>query len=272
MQINVNESAWEMGGKGYQLFRMKEMFPIPPFISIMFNDINEINDCNNIEKILSACRTLSDNFFAIRSSATCEDSSEASFAGMFDTLLNVKFSEIITSIKSVLQSVDNQRVRDYCESKKIAYDKIKMRIVVQKQVCSRISGVCFTKFQNDPNRMIIEGIYGLGEMLVSGRVDPDTVIFDRKTNDYSYNVGYQTAYIGSYEGDINGIVVKPSSLPYLYRKKEKIKEAEIYEIVETAIAIEKKLGFLAADIEWAYEGEKLYIIQARPYTGFRQEN
>ncbi len=272
MLINNEISAYKMGGKGYQLSRMKNHFPIPPFISIMFDDLSEIKEQSNQAIILEKVKELDCSLYAVRSSATCEDSEEASFAGMFSTHLNVALDDVIDTIISVLKSIDNDRVKKYCALKSINYDSVKMRIVVQKQISSRISGVCFTNNNENPGKIVIEGILGLGEMLVSGKVTPDTCIVDRKTMQVEgYNIGYQDIFLGDIYMQEDNKLFDKQELPFYLRNIRKISNDELLEIAKMAIEIESKLGFDSADIEWAYENDKLYIIQARPYTGYRKD-
>lgn len=272
MKINSTINYSDMGGKGYQLFRMSNFFPVPQFFSIMFDDDNDINKEGNQNKIIQEAQKLGASLFAIRSSATCEDSEDASFAGMFNTQLNIPLSGIIDAIINVLNSVNNERVKKYCELKQIDNEKIKMRIIVQKQVSSRISGVCFTNSNSTPGKIVVEGILGLGEMLVSGKVTPDTCLVDRKTLKFeSYNIGYQDCYLGNIFKINDNNVLNEQEMPFYLRNAKKITNEEIFEISKMALEIESHLDFAAADIEWAYEDNNLYIIQARPYTGYRKE-
>lgn len=272
MMINKTNSYSDMGGKGYQLFRMSNIFPVPRFFSIMFDDDSDITKESNQKKIIQEAQKLGASLFAIRSSATCEDSEEASFAGMFNTQLNVPLSGIIDAIINVLNSVNNERVKKYCELKRIDYEKIKMRIIVQKQVSSRISGVCFTNSNSTPGKIVIEGVLGLGEMLVSGKVTPDTCLIDRETLKIeSYQIGYQDFYLGNIFKINDDNVLHEQEMPFYLRNARKITNEELFVISKIALEIESHLDFEAADIEWAYEDNNLYIIQARPYTGYRKE-
>ena len=178
---------------------------------------------------------------------------------MFDSVLNVSKSELIRSIKEVANSVKGERVIEYCRLKGIDHNKVGMRVVVQKMVQAKVSGVCFTKTSDSKEQMIIEACFGLGEALVSGKVTPDNYIVDRKTlNIESVSIGFQKEMLRQ-----NGY----EEVPFHQRNAKKLTNIQIQELAKIALNIEKSLHFLVADIEWAFENNKLYILQARVYTG-----
>lgn len=238
---------------------------MPPFFVIAFENPQEISDPENQQLIIEQCCNQKLDLMAVRSSATCEDSPQASFAGMFKTVLGARASELIGAVTEVLNSVSSERVVDYCEAQGLAHNKIRMAVIVQKMINSRVSGVCFTQSQNDSKPVLVEACYGLGEALVSGKVAPDSYVVDR--NNLSVireSIGYQKVTL-----TMRGDSKKPAyeEIPFYKRNARKLTYDEVRAIAQACLLIEKRLAFGAADIEWTFERDVLYILQARPYTG-----
>jgi phosphoenolpyruvate synthase/pyruvate phosphate dikinase len=264
MWINPRPTLSKAGGKAYQLYRLKRWCNVPPFFVIAFKNPQEISDPENQQLIIEQCRNQEFELMAVRSSATCEDSPQASFAGMFETVLGARPSELIGAITEVLNSVSRERVADYCEAQGLAQNKIRMAVIVQRIINSRVSGVCFTQLQNS-KPILMEACYGLGEVLVSGKVTPDTYMVDR--NDLSVireSIGYQKVRLTM---RVDGEKPIYEEIPFHKRNARKLTYEEVRAIAQTCLLIEKRLAFGAADIEWAFEGDVLYILQARPYLG-----
>src|SRR5205823_13151831 len=122
-----------------------------------------------------------DTRFAVRSSATSEDLEAASFAGQYDTYLNVGgFDEIIEKIKLCFASYWNERAFLYRAEKHIDHFQHGMAVAVQTLVDAESAGVLFTinPLTSNEQEMVIEACWGLGEALVSGLVSPDRYIVD----------------------------------------------------------------------------------------------
>jgi pyruvate,water dikinase len=207
---------------------------------------------------------------AVRSSASCEDSPSASFAGMFHTELAVKLPDIIDAITKVLSSVLSKRVADYCETQSISQRNIRMTVIIQKMIASRVSGVCFTKQQNMDKALLIEACYGLGEPLVAGRVTPDSYVLSRDTMQLiSMSIGYQKEAMIL---DEQTRTVLYKEIAFHKRNSRKLTWDELKAIAVTCLHVENCLAFNAADIEWTFEESSFYLLQARPYTAFAPNN
>ncbi len=262
MRINPKVTIENVGGKGYQLSYMKDFCPVPDFFILRFDKNDEIDRAGVQNKILKHFKEQGFNLVSVRSSATLEDSSSASFAGMFETELNVTGETLIPAIKKVLLSVQDLRVKQYCQLNNLDYTAIHMRVIVQKMVQSRVSGVCFTRENRTSNTLLMEACYGLGEALVSGLVTPDTYRVDRDTlTILSKNIGFQKTMVG-----VNG-TQEVTPVPFHKRNAKKLTDLEIEELTKMGMLIEKKMGYFAADIEWAYEGSKSFFLQVRPLVG-----
>ncbi|QKQ99341.1 pyruvate, water dikinase [Metallosphaera tengchongensis] len=209
-------------------------------------------------------------FVAVRSSATAEDIESASFAGQQDTYLNVRRSNLIEMVKAVWASLFNERAIEYRKSKGIDSAKVEMAVVVQKMVNSRSAGVMFTlnPADGDPNFIVIESSWGLGEAVVGGKVTPDEFliskselkIIDRRISKKNLKIIYDPESGRNKEV----IIQNPES------ESLSITNEEALELAKLALKIEKHYG-MPMDIEWAIDAdlkfpENVFIVQARPET------
>ncbi len=201
---------------------------------------------------------------AVRSSATSEDSKEASFAGQQETFLNVSGeSVLIEKVREAWASLFQARAIYYRHDAKMDHLKTGIALVVQRMVQSDSSGIMFTA---DPvtgsrERVIIEAIYGLGEYIVQGKVTPDhyeVVKVDHKIIDKEIKE-QKVKYVKV------GAENKEEKVPVSGSGKQKITDSEIVELARLGIALEKHYYF-PQDIEWAREKGKIYIVQTRPIT------
>lgn len=207
---------------------------------------------------------LSDAFIAVRSSSTTEDLPNASFAGQMDSFLNVKGdANVILKIKEVWASQFSARAIFYRHENKLDHLRVAAAVVVQKMIDSEKSGVMFTidPVTNDKTTMIIEAIYGLGELMAQGRINPDHYKVD-KINDsiIEKNIVNQKFYLKKV-----GHKNKTSKLPKRKSQRQKIPDDQIIELARIGKKLEKHYYF-PQDIEWAIEKRKIYIMQTRPVT------
>lgn len=222
---------------------------------------------------VAAYRKLSGPFkqalVAVRSSATAEDLPGMSFAGQQATFLNVKGeAALINAVRDCWASLFTPRAIFYRVQNKISHDKVKLSAIVQKMIASEVSGVMFTidPVTNDKERIVIEAVWGLGEMIVQGSVVPDHYVVQKETfSILSKEVSDQTIQLVRYEKGNKEIEV-PASI----RNKQKLPDAAITKIAELGDKIQKHYYF-PQDIEWAYEKGKLYIIQSRPVTTIKTQ-
>ena len=262
MRINPPASVENLGGKGYQLWLLKEKYSVPDFFVVCFDSEFEIDSKNVQTDILNEFDLHVFQYVSVRSSATIEDSKVASFAGMFVSKLNVTKDNLIQAIRDVLMSTTNTRVIEYCKLNQLDYQEIKMKVVIQRMVNSRVSGVCITKPQKNSEMLLLEACLGLGETLVSGIITPDTYKVNRSTLTVeSEIVGFQKIMISALEQD------KPVSVPFFQRNAKKLQASEVLEITQNCLNIERQLGYDSVDVEWTYENNTLFILQARPFVG-----
>ncbi|WP_017211932.1 PEP/pyruvate-binding domain-containing protein [Clostridium beijerinckii] len=228
------------GGKGCMLSKMFQAgYPVPDGFVILPSAFNEntLNEdaWNKIKHYLKEIRKDNESvLFAVRSSALSEDSAQASFAGEFETFLNVKTDEEIQSaIYEVFSSRESERVKAYSSVQGMDQSH-QIAVVIQIMIQSEISGVLFTADPITGSHESMAGnfVFGLGEQLVSG-----------ESNAYPFNI------------------MRPK------RKYEGPSEFKKYasELYKYASKLEEEYG-THQDIEWAISNGKLYILQARPIT------
>lgn len=207
---------------------------------------------------------LRDALVAIRSSATSEDSKEASFAGQQATYLNVRGeAAVIETVRRAWASLFEARAVYYRHEAKLGNKKTGIALVVQKMVESHTSGIMFTTdpINNDKSTIVVEAIFGLGEYIVGGKVNPDHYEV-QKGNFLIKNkkIASQDVMLKKH-GDGNKEVKVPKSK----REKQKITDKQVIALAKIAKKIEDHYYF-PQDIEWAEEKGKLYIVQTRPIT------
>ncbi|PIS09627.1 phosphoenolpyruvate synthase [Candidatus Beckwithbacteria bacterium CG10_big_fil_rev_8_21_14_0_10_34_10] len=201
---------------------------------------------------------------AARSSATAEDLPDASFAGQQETFLNIKGeANLINKVRACWASLFTPRAIFYREEKKFDHFKVGIAVVVQKMIQAKTSGVMFTidPVTNDKSKIIIEGIYGLGELIVQGSVTPDHYEVDRQSfKIIKKDIREQKVQLIKKDRETKNIKVKK------YRqKKQKISDSNIKELAQYGKALHQHY-FFPQDIEWGIEKSKIYILQTRPVT------
>lgn len=134
-------------------------------------------------KILKHFEGLKTKNVAVRSSSAVEDSKAASWAGQFDTVLNVDRKGLIKAIEKCLDATGSARVKAYAKENKVPLKNIKLAIIVQKMVPAESAGVAFSAHpvSQEQNQAVIEAVKGLGEALVSGKTTPDRYVIDKKS-------------------------------------------------------------------------------------------
>ncbi len=184
------------------------------------------------EEILSLAESVrGPGSLAIRSSATAEDMSSASFAGQYRSFLDVRTPEaILESVRLVWSSLWLPAPRSYRRFRGIDERDLEMAVVVMRLVDARLAGVVFTLDPGgEPASVRLEAVEGFGEKLVSGEVTPATYVIPR---------------LGRRDG---------------------LTDPVLDEAVDMALQVEEWFG-QPQDVEWAYDGEQLYLVQARPIT------
>ena len=215
------------------------------------------------EEIVKEFGKLKAEYVAVRSSATAEDSSVASWAGELESYLNTNSKNLLENVKKCWSSLFTPRAIFYRIEKGLDKRKVSVAVVVQKMIQSEISGITFTvhPVTEDRNQIVIEAGYGLGEAIVGGKVTPDTYIIDKKGMKFlDKNISSQSMMIVRNSNGIKEIKVAKN-----IEEKQKFPDKKIIELAKMCIGIEKHYK-KPQDIEWAFEKGKIYIVQSRPIT------
>lgn len=185
-------------------------------------------------KILENFDQLNSLLVAVRSSAVGEDGKHSSFAGQFDTFLNVSRQELLDKVKLCLESANSTRAAAY--SSDMDTEAGRLAVIVQAMVKPSYSGVAFSAnpITGSRNEVIIEATRGLGDKLVSGQITPDTYVI--KKDEISFS--------------------KPHSL---------LSSTQILELRDIIKNVENLFGF-PVDVEWVLADGKYYTLQSRPIT------
>lgn len=253
-----------MGGKATALSKIGKVIDnIPSWFVVIYTGFNKetksiIDEAKfEIEKKL---QEFSENdYFAIRSSAGNEDSSDNSFAGQFDTFLYIQKQDVIQKVLEVYLSAFSDRIETYRKENNIEEITIPS-VIVQKMVNSEKSGVAFgaNPVNSNIKETIVSAVFGLGSGLVDGIATADT--YSIMNNNIEKEIATKD-YMHILEN--NEVVQK--------QVDEKIKNSQVLsekQISEVKELVKKASAFFGRyqDIEWAYEGEKLYLLQSRPIT------
>ena len=227
------------------------------------------------ESIFKAYRELSlttgthARFVAVRSSATAEDSASFSFAGMFQSFLDVRGDEsLLDAVVDCWASAFTSRVVFYRARNHLESDPL-IAVVVQQMTESEKSGVVFTAdpASGDRNRSGIEAALGLGEVVVGGQVAPDRHVIDKATLQTLDTRLGKKSFMLVRDAEAGG--ARRVELAGDPRESEQTLTAEeIRSIAELAVRIERHYG-APQDIEFAIERGRTYITQTRPITTLR---
>jgi pyruvate,water dikinase len=179
--------------------------------------------------------------YAVRSSALCEDGKTNSFAGIFETYLNVGPEEVLEAAHKCQASALSARAAAYCSMR--SADLAHMAVVVQEMVIPRCAGVCFTAnpVDGDLTKVVIEAVPGLGERLVSGIETPEYWLVGEDNSIEMYEVGQALS-------------------------DQVLQLFEVLRLASEGRRLARCFGY-PLDIEFAFADSKLYFLQARPITG-----
>jgi rifampicin phosphotransferase len=220
------------------------------------------------EAILAAYESLSPTAgghppVAVRSSATAEDLPGLSFAGQQDTYLNIVGSEaLIEAVISCWGSLWTARAMGYRARNHISPSDVALAVVVQAMIPSEVSGILFTANPLTGHRgeTVIDASFGLGEAIVSGQVEPD-----------HYVVNQSEKCITSRKLGAKALAILPrseggtESVTHDKKEQQALSDTQILDLARVAQRVAEHFGS-PQDIEWAWAGGQLYLLQSRPIT------
>ncbi len=231
------------------------------------------------QEILSSYKKLCEEYgentdVAVRSSATAEDLPNASFAGAHESYLNVKGErELLESFKLCISSLFTDRAIAYRRDKGFEQLSVYLSVVIQKMVRSDLasSGIMFTLDTDTgfQNVVLINSIWGIGEMIVKGRITPDKYFVFKPTLKQGYkaiiskDLGRKDRkYVYRESGGIKEAAVSKED-----QEKFSLTDEEVLTLAKWGCIIEEHYGN-PQDMEWAKDGKsgELFIVQSRPET------
>jgi phosphoenolpyruvate synthase/pyruvate phosphate dikinase len=227
---------------------------------------------NFIHELKIKLESLDGSHFAVRSSSNCEDLENASFAGLYETKLNINGIEnICHAIKECWSSLYSETVIKYCLDFGIELEILSMSVIVQNMVQAEKSGVIFSvnPLTGEEKHMLIEACFGLGEILVNGSITPDQYIinwYDQEIISKTIN----TQVVSLVPLEESPFTKKIDISPDLGNQRV-LNDDELFSLAESAIQIQKYYGY-PVDIEWSFLNGELFILQSRPVTQLYHSN
>lgn len=252
-----------LGGKAEQLVRLSEEgYNVPWFKVIPAEAQHTIEDKEG--EILKSLDE-EPEYFSVRSSAMGEDGINFSFAGQFDTFLYVKREEIFDKVKQVYASCKSERI-DFYRKQNDIQGEIQMAVIIQKMVNAETSGVMFgvNPVSQVEGEMLISAVFGIGEGLVSGELNADNYFLkDGKIDRKEICAKARKMVL---DAETSG--TKLVDLSDDDQSAQTLSEAQIEELYKVLTSLNDLYGH-PQDVEWAYEGGKLFLLQSRPITNLK---
>ena len=212
----------------------------------------------------AALVTPNNRFVAVRSSVAVKDTAISSFPGMMDTYHYVLGEDqVLEKVRECWASLWSARAAYMRHHKRIPHQKAIIAPVVQLMVNSDTAGVLFTAnpVTMDKTEVMIESNWGLGESVVSGKSMNDYFVLDKETLTVrDKKIAHKTVMVVADDGRGSGRIELP--VPAERAMLTTLSDAQLLELAEFGRRIEAHYGF-NVDVEWAYEGGRLFILQAR---------
>lgn len=266
-----------VGGKAANLGRLAAEFPVPPGFCVTAPAHARHTPSESVPEPLAAAITaayaaladrcgLIDPPVAVRSSAVDEDGADASFAGMFLSLLNVRGADaVLAAVARCWAAAADPRVHAYRAEHGLA--DAGLAVLVQALVDADTAAVVFSVNPTNcaADELVINANWGLGESVVGGLATPDTWILRRSTLTLSR---FQL-------GDKERMTVRTATgthevaVPRTMRARPCLSDAHVRELAELAVHLESTMGW-PVDIECAYTEAGLRLLQCRPITARRR--
>ncbi len=214
-------------------------------------------------------------YLVVRSSALAEDSAGASFAGQHESYYYVAPDDVPDKVVDCWLSLWSAPARHYRAAR--ARDgagrgvdpdpcgELAMAVIVQRMVQAERSGVCFTCDPTGryPDHAWIEAAWGLGAALVDGRVSPDRLLLERGGTLVRREIGRKRQKVAATLSDPGDLRLEP--VPLLQQTASVLSERDAADVLDKSLEAEALFGG-PQDVEWAYQGQVLYLLQSRPIT------
>ncbi|HEX8992016.1 MAG TPA: PEP/pyruvate-binding domain-containing protein [Anaerolineales bacterium] len=260
-----------VGGKAANLSRLARLYHrVPDGFSLPVTAMDEAHPLELRDEITAAisdlmtCHSLPEFIAAVRSSAVDEDGATASFAGQHETYLNiVGANAIMEAIIRCWDSARSEQALAYRRQQGLSVERPQIAVLVQQLVASDVAAVVFSAnpITGNRNEIMINASWGLGESIVGGTVTPDTFIVRKSDLAVIHRAladkQHMTISIagGTHEVDV----------PRFLRKEASLNDEQVVEMAKLALTLEVTMEH-PVDVECAYAGGELYLLQCRPIT------
>jgi pyruvate,water dikinase len=258
------------GGKASALSRLAERYRVPPGFCITSGALSGVRPPISLpgnvhEAVTSAYAALPGDApaVAVRSSAVDEDGDTTSFAGVHETFLNVRgFEPVLAAVERCWESFFSERAGAYRREHGLDGVAPRAAVLVQQQIVSDVSIVAFSAnpVTSNCDEIVVTASWGLGESLVGGTVTPDTWWVRPDGRIEAEHVGDKRRMTVAIDGGAREVDV-----PRVLRDMPSLQPDQVAEVARLAAALEQETG-RPVDIECAFAGGRLYLLQCRPIT------
>jgi pyruvate,water dikinase len=213
---------------------------------------------------LAAITGVAEPRVAVRSSAIDEDGAGASFAGQHESYLNITGAQAVAqAIVRCWASAYSERATAYRQQQGLTVGRVRLAVLVQHLVAADVSAVLFSAnpITSSQQEIVITANWGLGESIVGGTVTPDTYVVRKADLALaSRQIAEKQRMTLAVPGGTREVEV-----PRLMRGQPALTEAQAVEMAELGLRLEAQMGW-PVDIEVAYSGGHLSLLQCRPIT------
>jgi len=260
-----------VGGKAANLSRLARLYHrVPDGFCIPATLMDEAHPLDLRNEIIASisdlmnCHRLPDFIAAVRSSAVDEDGATASFAGQHETYLNIVGADsIIQAVTRCWESARSERALEYRRQQGLSVDRLQLAVLVQQLVASDVSAVVFSAnpITGSRDEIMINASWGLGESIVGGTVTPDTFVVRKSDLAITSRTiaDKQRMTVSVPDG------TREVEVPRFLRKEASLNDEQVVEMAKLAQTSEGTMEH-PVDIECAYAGGELYLLQCRPIT------
>ncbi len=234
-----------VGGKAFNCARLKQAgIPVPDGVVVPCDATDEQVQLLASEPWLDTVPA--GTLFAVRSSGIGEDSAGHSFAGIHETQLDVARDQLVEAVLVCRRSAASEQAVAYRRARNLGDESARIAVLVQRMVPAVTSGVAFTVNPiTGADELVVNAAWGLGEALVSGRVDPDEFRISKR----------DASVLSARRGTGNQQAAGEATLS----------ASQLTELAGLLGRIEAHYG-APQDVEWCHDGEQFWIVQSRPVT------
>lgn len=270
---SVDFTKYTVGGKAMGLYKLKALglnvpeFRVLPFESIRVRSEVELDEFelsdDTYQQLLDLLNSWEAHLYgvSVRSSVADEDGAKNAFSGIMKTFVNQRtIEDVVHSIKECIRSAFSAQAIQYREMNGLTLD-IKTAVIIQRQVHSDCSGVMFTTNPRYPQELAIHCVYGQGEGLVSGALNPDEYYILKHNGElYRKNIEEKKTQLAL---DLKGTVLLP--IPEEIQSKALLDQELIGQLYQKGRMLEDKFNH-PQDVEFAIVGRTIWFLQSRAIT------